>query len=80
MAEMKVDESFVREQETQGCIRQQSDMVPAGASDGNESKSVGEFEGLIEREFSSDESNSSSNDSEPEILRKKSHATVSPYN
>lgn len=78
LAAMEVDESFVREQENHGRVRRQSDMVAAsGASSGNESESGSEFAGLLEKEFSSDEKKSSNDDSEPEILRKKSRAKVS---
>lgn len=78
LAAMEVDESFVREQENHGRVRRQSDMVAAGgASSGNESESGSEFAGLLEKEFSSDKKKSSNDDSEPEILRKKSCAKVS---
>lgn len=74
LAEMEADESFARDQECQGRVRRQSDMA-VGARDKDKSNSEGEFAGLNQMDFSTDESEPSDNESE--VLQKKSGATVS---
>jgi pyruvate/2-oxoglutarate dehydrogenase complex dihydrolipoamide acyltransferase (E2) component len=76
LAEMEVDESFVREQEHQGRIRRQSDMVAGAQRGGDESKSGSESTGPNEMESSHEEGTPSEDSDEPEALRKKSAAKV----